>query len=161
MKSQITPVLLVLALLSDFVWANNNGDITRDAISKMYADLRLAVETSDLSRYSKYLHADASLRPPGADGINGKENYLSLMAIAFASANHQIKIKKSPKVTVLGDTALVEYVYTILRSTIDPTVSLAEGSFTQQETTADYLDVLIRDKEGHWRVRLHKWAVID
>ena len=73
MKSQITPVLLVLALLSDFVWANNNGDITRDAISKMYADLRLAVETSDLSRYSKYLHADASLRPPGRDGINGKK----------------------------------------------------------------------------------------
>ena len=73
MKSQITPVLLVLALLSDFVWANNNGDITRDAISKMYADLRLAIETSDLSRYSKYLHADASLRPPGADGNNGKK----------------------------------------------------------------------------------------
>jgi hypothetical protein len=39
----------------------------------MYADLRLAIETSDLSRYSKYLHADASLRPPGADGINGKK----------------------------------------------------------------------------------------
>ena len=160
MKSQITPVLLVFALLSDFVWANNNGDINRDAISKMYADLRLAVETSDLSRYSKYLHADASLRPPGADGINGKENYLSLMAMAFASANLDL-LKKSPKVTVLGDTALVEYVYTILRSSIDPTVSLAEGSFTLQETTADYLDVLIRDKEGRWRIRLHKWAVID
>ena len=77
MKRQITPVLLALALLSEFVCANDNGDITRDAIIKMYADLRLAVETSDLSRYSKYLHADASLRPPGADGINGKENYLS------------------------------------------------------------------------------------
>ena len=161
MKPQIAVALLTLLVLSDFAFANSNSDTTRDAISKMYADLRLAVETSDLNRYSKYLHADASLRPPGADGINGKENYLSLMAIAFASANHQIKIKKSPKVTVLGDTALVEYVYTILRSTIDPTVSLAEGSFTQQETTADYLDVLIRDKEGHWRIRLHKWAVID
>ena len=160
MKPRIA-IALALVLLSDSAFANTNGNTTADAISKMYADLRLAVETSDLSRYSKYLHADASLRPPGADGINGKENYLSLMAIAFASANHQIKIKKSPKVTVLGDTALVEYVYTILRSTIDPTVSLAEGSFTQQETTADYLDVLIRDKEGHWRIRLHKWAVID
>ena len=152
---------LALVLLSDLAFTSTNGDTTTDTINKMYADLRLAVETSDLSRYSKYLHADASLRPPGADGINGKENYLSLMAIAFASANHQIKIKKSPQVTVLGDTALVEYVYTILRSTIDPTVSLAEGSFTQQETTADYLDVLIRDNEGNWRIRLHKWAVID
>ena len=161
MKSQITPVLFVLALLSDFVCANNNGDITRDAINTMYADLRLAVETGDLSRYSKYLHADASLRPPGADGINGKENYLSLMAMAFASANHQITIKKRPKVIVLGDIALVEYVYTILRSTIDPTISLTEGSFTQQVTTADYLDVLIRDNEGNWRIRLHKWSVID
>ena len=93
MKPQITLVLLALALLSDFAFANTNGDTTRDAISKMYADLRLAVETSDLSRYSKYLHADASLRPPGADGVNGKENYLSLMAMAFASAKHQIKIK--------------------------------------------------------------------
>ena len=127
MKRQITPVFLALALLSEFVCANDNGDITRDAIIKMYADLRLAVETSDLSRYSKYLHADASLRPPGADGINGKENYLSLMAKAFASTNHQITIRKSPAVTMVGDTALVEYVYTILRSTIDPTISFTEG----------------------------------
>ena len=74
---------------------------------------------------------------------------------------NSLTIKKSPKVTVLGDTALVEYVYTILRSTIDPTTSLAEGSFTQQETTADHLDVLIRDNEGNWRIRLPKWAVID
>ena len=49
------------------------------------------------------------------------------MAMAFASANHHITIKKSLEVTMLGDTALVEYVYTILRSTIDPTTSLAEG----------------------------------
>lgn len=83
------------------------------------------------------------------------------MAMAFAHANHQITIRKSPAVTMLSDTALVEYVYTILRSTIDPTTSLAEGSFTQKETTADYLDVLIRDNEGNWRIRLHKWAVID
>ena len=72
MKRQIKPVFLALALLSEFVCANDNGDITRDAIIKMYADLRLAAETSDLSRYLKYLHADASLRPPGRDGINGK-----------------------------------------------------------------------------------------
>ena len=161
MKSQIAIALLAFALLSDFAFANTNVNTPTDAISEMYADLRLAVETSDLSRYSKYLHADASLRPPGRDGINGKKNYLSLMAMAFASANHQITIRKSPAVTMLGDTALVEYVYTILRSTIDPTTSLAEGSFTQQETTADYLDVLIRDNEGNWRIRLHKWAVID
>jgi ketosteroid isomerase-like protein len=161
MKPRIAIALLALVLLSDFAFASTNGDTTTDTINKMYADLRLAIETSDLSRYSKYLHADASLRPPGADGINGKKNYLSLMAMAFASANHHITIKKSPEVTMLGDTALVEYVYTIQRSTIDPTISLAEGSFTQQETTADYLDVLIRDNDGNWRIRLHKWAVID
>ena len=161
MMPRMAITLLALVLLSDSAFANTNGNTTADAISKMYADLRLAVETNDLSLYSKYLHADASLRPPGRDGINGKKNYLSLMAMAFASANHQITIRKSPAVTMLGDTALVEYVYTILRSTIDPTTSLAEGSFTQKETTADYLDVLIRDNEGNWRIRLHKWAVID
>ena len=83
------------------------------------------------------------------------------MAMAFASANHQITIRKSPAVTMVGDTALVEYVYTILRSTINPTISFTEGSYTQQETTGDYLDVSIQDNEGNWRIRLHKWAVID
>ena len=73
MKPQIAIALLAFALLSDFAFANTNVNIPTDAISEMYADLRLAVETSDLSRYSKYLHADASLRPPGRDGINGKK----------------------------------------------------------------------------------------
>ena len=63
MKPQIAIALLAFALLSDFAFANTNVNTPTDAISEMYADLRLAVETSDLSRYSKYLHADASLRP--------------------------------------------------------------------------------------------------
>ena len=130
MKRQITPVFLALALLSEFVCANDNGDITRDAIIKMYADLRLAVETSDLSRYSKYLHADASLRPPGEDGINGKKNYLSLMATAFASANHHITIKKSPEVTMLGDTALVGGYRLIKRELSEPCLAERTASET-------------------------------
>ncbi len=73
MKPQIAIALLAFALLSDFAFANTNVNTPTDAISEMYADLRLPVETSNLSRYSKYLHADASLRPPGRDGINGKK----------------------------------------------------------------------------------------
>ena len=72
MKPRIE-IAFALVLLSDSAFANTNGNTTADAISKMYADLRLAVETSDFSLYSKYLHADASLRPPGAEGINGKK----------------------------------------------------------------------------------------
>ena len=66
-------IALALVLLSDSAFATTNGNTTADAISKMYADLGLAAETSDLSLYPKYLHADASLRPPGAEGINGKK----------------------------------------------------------------------------------------
>ena len=73
MKPQIAIALLAFALLSNFAFANTNVNTPTDVISEMYADLRLPVETSNLSRYSKYLHADASLRPPGRDGINGKK----------------------------------------------------------------------------------------
>ena len=73
MKPRIAIALLAFALLSDFAFTNTNVNTPTDAISEMYADLRLAADTSDLSRYLKYLHADASLRPPGRPGINGKK----------------------------------------------------------------------------------------
>ena len=38
MNPQIPLVLAALVLLSDFAFANTNGDITNNAISKIYAD---------------------------------------------------------------------------------------------------------------------------
>ena len=48
MKPQIAIAPLAFALLSDFAFANTNVNTPTDAISEMFAELRLALETSDL-----------------------------------------------------------------------------------------------------------------
>lgn len=132
--------------------------VAEGEIDALYQRWRTAVESADIAGYVGVLHPDISLRPPGAPGLDGRENYQEFLGPVFETARYEIRIDRSPKVTLLGDSAIVEYGYTILRHVIpDADAELAPGALVAAQTSAHYIDIVARDSEGQWKVRLHSW----
>ena len=137
--------------------ANADANADRE-IEALYQRWRTAVESADIAEYVGVLHPDISLRPPGAPGLNGRHNYQEFLGPVFETARYEIRIDQAPKVTLLGDSAIVEYDYTILRHLVpDTTAKLAPGALVAAQTSAHYIDVVARDSQGQWKVRLHSW----
>jgi len=132
--------------------------VAEGEIDALYQRWRTAVESADIAGYVGVLHPDISLRPPGAPGLDGRHNYREFLGPVFETARYEIRIDRSPKVTLLGDSAIVEYDYTILRHVIpDADAELAPGALVAAQTSAHYIDIVARDSEGQWKVRLHSW----
>ena len=124
----------------------------------VYEAWRTAVEAGNIEGYVAVLHPDIALRPPGVPGLNGRDNYAEFLGPVFATATYEITIDNPPAVAVLGDTAVVEYDYTILRHpTPGATDTLAPGALVAVKTSAHYIDVVAKDGAGKWKVRLHSW----
>ncbi|MCH1491420.1 MAG: nuclear transport factor 2 family protein [Luminiphilus sp.] len=137
--------------------ANADADADRE-IEALYQRWRTAVESADIAGYVGVLHPDISLRPPGAPGLDGRHNYREFLGPVFETARYEIRIDQGPKVTLLGDSAIVEYDYTILRHVIpNADAELAPGALVAAQTSAHYIDVVARDSQGQWKVRLHSW----
>ena len=129
-----------------------------EQIAALYADWRSAVESGNIPGYVDVLHPDISLRPPGVAGLDGRANYREFLGPVFDSARYEITVDTPPNVTLLGDTAIVEYDYTILRHPIvDADAKLEPGALVAAKTSAHYIDIVTRDGQGQWKVRLHSW----
>ena len=90
--------------------------------------------------------------------MDGRANYRDFLGPVFDSARYEITIDAPPSVTLLGDTAIVEYDYTILRHPIvDADAKLEPGALVAAKTSAHYVDIVTRDGQGQWKVRLHSW----
>ena len=124
----------------------------------VYEAWRTAVEAGNIEGYVAVLHPNIALRPPGVPGLDGRDNYAEFLGPVFATATYEITIDNPPAVAVLGDTAVVEYDYTILRHpTPGATDTLAPGALVAVKTSARYIDVVVKDGAGKWKVRLHSW----
>ena len=136
----------------------SHGNDDEKAILALYDDWKVSVESGDIEGYIRGLHSDISLRPPGAQGLDGRDNYRRFLQPVFKNTRYEIIIKKAPNVSLIGNTAIVEYDYTVHRHT-DSTADtkLPDGALVAETTTSHYIDVVTKDSEGLWLVRLHSW----
>ena len=129
-------------------------------ILALYQGWIRAVEGSDIDGYVGGLHPEVSLRPPGVPGLDGRDNYREFLGPVFETARYEITIDTPHAVTMMGDAAVVEYDYTILRI-VDASAAadLPAGALDGASTTSHYIDVVAKDSSGAWKIRLHSWSV--
>ena len=151
-------LFFTVSLSLSAISASGQNETDTTAILGLYQSWRDAVENANIDGYVAVLHADISLRPPGAQGLDGRDNYSAFLDPVFDSASYEIQIDNAPSVTFLGDAAIVEYDYTIFRRPdVDSTADLPPGAIAVAKTSAHYIDVVTRDSSGAWKVRLHSW----
>ena len=157
-------LILFLILLTPAVKANEqatalesvNAQATKD-IEQLYANWRVAVESSDIPGYVASLHEHVRMLPPGAPPVQDASSYAAFLEPVFAAATYQIEVDAYPEITVVGDIAVAEYIYTIVLTLKDPGEGVTEpGAMTANRTTARYSDVLRKTEDG-WRVWRHTW----
>lgn len=147
---------LVASLTAGTVQADTQADV--EAIERLYANWRKAVESADIPSYVAVLDEDVRLLPPGAEAIVGAANYARFLEPVFAAAEYSIEVVRSPVIEVFGDVALAEYEYVIHLALKDPHVGVQQpGALTAERSAARYIDVLRRDANGRWAVYRHAW----
>lgn len=131
-----------------------------EEILALYQGWIRAVEGSDIDGYVGGLHPDVSLRPPGVPGLDGRENYREFLGPVFETARYEITIDTPHSITMMGDAAVVEYDYTIRRIVnASADADLPEGALEGESTTSHYIDVVAKDDNGAWKIRLHSWSM--
>ena len=151
---------LVLAAIAIFTQPVRAADTDLDEILALYQGWIRAVESSNIDGYVNGLHPDISLRPPGVPGLDGRANYREFLGPVFETARYEITIDTPHAITMMGDAAVVEYDYTILRI-VDASAAadLPAGALDGASTTSHYIDVVAKDSSGTWKIRLHSWSV--
>ena len=159
LKRLITPALMI-AVIATFTQPVRAADTDHDEILALYQGWIRAVESSNIDGYVNGLHPDISLRPPGVPGLDGRANYREFLGPVFETARYEITIDTPHAITMMGDAAVVEYDYTILRI-VDASAAadLPAGALDEASTTSHYIDVVAKDSSGAWKIRLHSWSV--
>ena len=150
----------MLAAIAIFTQPVRAADTDHDEILALYQGWIRAVESSNIDGYVNGLHPDVSLRPPGVPGLDGRANYREFLGPVFETARYEITIDTPHAITMMGDAAVVEYDYTILRI-VDASAAadLPAGALDGASTTSHYIDVVAKDGSGAWIIRLHSWSV--
>ena len=132
-------------------------------IETLYHQWKTAVEASSIDGYAQILHQQVKLRPPGGIRITGRDKYTEFLQPVFASATYEIKVITPLEITVMGNTAIAEYQYSVHRHEFDKAASdkLAEGALTAPVTDSAYIDILQKDDNGNWLVIMHTWSNMD
>lgn len=160
-RTQIVAALLTITwLLSPVGYAGGDYQDDHEEILALYQGWIRAVEGSDIDGYVGGLHPDVSLRPPGVPGLDGRGNYREFLGPVFETARYEITIDTPHSITMMGDAAVVEYDYTI-RRIVDASADadLPEGALQGDSTTSHYIDVVAKDDNGAWKIRLHSWSM--
>ena len=154
-----TVISILFAFAVQPSWASEQE---KKSIEKLYADWRVAVEQADIPAYVESLATDVRLLPPGAEPIIGSAGYGKFLEPVFASATYKIEVNQYPLIEVVGDFAVVEYIYTIHLSLKDPDSAISEpGALTASRTRARYFDVLRKQDDGQWRIWRHTWQQLS
>ena len=150
----------MLAAIAAFTQPVRAAETDHDEILALYQGWIRAVESSNIDGYVNGLHPDVSLRPPGVPGLDGRANYREFLGPVFETARYEITIDTPHAITMMGDAAVVEYDYTILRI-VDASAAadLPAGALDGASTTSHYIDVVAKDSSGAWKIRLHSWSV--
>ena len=158
-RPKLAGATLLSLLLSCFT-AISYAQTDQNEILALYQGWINAVEGSDIDTYVGGLHPDVSLRPPGVQGLDGRENYRVFLGPVFDSARYEITVDVPHSITMMGDAAVVEYDYTIKRI-VDAAsaAALPEGALQGDSTTSHYIDVVAKDDTGAWKIRLHSWSM--
>ena len=158
-RPKLAGATLLSLLLSCFT-AISYAQTDQNEILALYQGWINAVEGSDFDAYVGGLHPDVSLRPPGVQGLDGRENYRVFLGPVFDSARYEITVDVPHSITMMGDAAVVEYDYTIKRI-VDAAsaAALPEGALQGDSTTSHYIDVVAKDDTGAWKIRLHSWSM--
>ena len=153
-------LLVIAALIAVALPPASYSGTDHDEILALYQGWIRAVEGSDIDGYVGGLHPDVSLRPPGVTGLDGRENYREFLGPVFQTARYEITVDVPHQITMMGDAAIVEYDYTILR-VVDDSVEadLPEGALEGEATTSHYIDIVAKDDTGAWKIRLHSWSM--
>ncbi len=151
---------LTLAAIAIFNQPVRAAGTDHAEILALYEGWIRAVEGSNIDGYVNGLHPDISLRPPGVPGLDGRANYRKFLSPVFETARYEITIDIPHTITMMGDAAIVEYDYTILRI-VDASAAadLPAGALHGTSTTSHYIDVVAKDSSGAWKIRLHSWSV--
>ena len=156
----LAPLLAVTFALTSLLSPVGHAGSGHEEILALYQGWISAVEGSDIDGYVGGLHPDVSLRPPGAPGLDGRDNYREFLGPVFETARYEITIDTPHSITIMGEAAVVEYDYTILRivdSSAD--ADLPEGALEGESTTSHYIDVVAQDNTAAWKIRLHSWSM--
>ena len=155
---RLTAGLLALSTLTvaQIIYADSD----HDEILALYEGWISAVEDSDIDGYVNGLHPDVSLRPPGVSGLDGREKYRVFLNPVFKTARYEITVDVPHSITMIGDVAVVEYDYTVKRI-VDTSAAadLPQGALEGESTSSHYIDVVAKDDNGAWKIRLHSWSM--
>ena len=134
---------LILAAIAASTQPVGAADTDHDEILALYQGWIRAVESSNIDGYVNGLHPDVSLRPPGVPGLDGRANYREFLGPVFETARYEITIDTPHAITMMGDAAVVEYDYTILRI-VDASAAadLPAGALDGASTTSHYICLL-------------------
>ena len=150
----------MLAAIAAFTQPVGAAETDHDEILALYQGWIRAVESSNIDGYVNGLHPHVSLRPPGVPGLDGRANYREFLGPVFETARYEITIDTPHAITMMGDAAVVEYDYTILRiADASAAADLPAGALDGASTTSHYIDVVAKDSSGAWKIRLHSWSV--
>ena len=150
----------LLSLLISCFTAISYAQTDQNEILALYQGWINAVEGSDIDTYVGGLHPDVSLRPPGVQGLDGREDYRLILGPVFDSARYEITVDLPHCFTMMGEAAVVEYDYTI-KGFVNAAsaAALPEGALQGDSTTSHYIDVVAKDDTGAWKIRLHSWSM--
>ncbi len=83
-------LFITVSLSLSAISASERDDTDTSEILALYQSWRDAVENANIDGYVAVLHADISLRPPGAQGLDGRDNYSAFLDPVFDSASYEI-----------------------------------------------------------------------
>ena len=124
-------------------------DADTAAIRQLYRDWPRAIEAADAAQYITFLDDSVTLLMPGAARIRGIPEYQSVLIPLFQAARFRVALSPPTLLDVAGPWAYAQYEG-------EATTLSAAGadSFTMRNR---YVDILRRQADGTWRVRLHSW----
>ena len=119
------------------------------AIRRFYQEMPRAIEASDLSRFVSLLDDSITVLVPGTPAIQGAQAYRAVVTPLFETATTRWSVEPPTLLQIAGRLAVVSYTGELI------TTAKADG----RSTTARYryVDVLRKQSDGTWRLRLHSF----
>lgn len=144
----LVPVVLVSGACEP-AERRTNSDADTAAIRQLYKAWPRAIEAADAAQYVTFLDDSITLLMPGAAAVHGVAAYRSVLTPLLQAARYRVALSPPTLLEVAGTWAFAQY----------------EGEATTLSATgADsitarnrYVDILRRQGDGSWRVRLHSW----
>lgn len=126
-----------------------NSDADTAAIRQLYTDWPRTIEVSDVAQYLTFLDDSITLLMPGAVAVHGIAAYRSALTPLFQAARYRVALAPPTLLEVAGPWAFAQYE--------GEASTLSAAGADSIIVRNRYVDILRRQPDGTWRVRLHSW----